>query len=799
MGIIASHGFEGPDHASGDVFSLSDIGGYLSEFDVGSGTINYTSVQAHGGSLSLMISGATNTSLSGGDSYVGWNSSDTIVPQLTSGNTEYGRFYMRLPTVPSTQWNAVEFASGTVFAGAINVSAAGKLRVQNKDRTNLASGVNSLPSNQWIRVEWKLSVSGATAGAMEVKYWSSADSTGLPTEAISGVNSDFLTTVTDRRIGTLQTNATAPRMFLDDVALGTQSYIGPAKVLTKTNDILADSYVRRRNVPWIGGLPGAQWVPSTDDVFGVNGDKHEVSSSGTTTFIYAKPGVLLWNTASGINNFVSGTVNTPTAYTMSGVGGAAAYVGFRGISFELYGSVYFMSSGTSDLSPPGTGLVQIITSGGANGPFFGFIASGTRIWPAIYDSTNIVKAIGPIAWDAHNQWNRVDWHWKSDGTMNAKFYKNPDFGVTEFTSVSATNINAGIGPAGSVIFGVTRGAITNPYRFYLGPSTVDSRAQPGPGLTLHAVTANVIFRGNPSNFVDARLQEISSLSNFITASLKKTTTISHLVDARIRQTFSVSHSVDAMILVQTPVTHIVDAQIKQTRSTSNSVDAILIPTGRGIKLYTVDAQITQIGATKNHSVDAVVFKTQTVGNSVDAILYFSGVPLSHQIDAFLTVTKNVHNSVTATTIYSYVISAGVDAQLTAPPVTILKGFLTLDGLFLTNQGRTATINRVKITKDLSLASGGTRRYVKSIKKEFHIEWQWLPNVDSATIDNLAARDIIHDLVYDQSRWEYPLEVYDIVTQTTSNYRVQVVDYSEELIRREGGLHFYNASLTLREK
>lgn len=71
----------------------------------------------------------------------------------------------------------------------VTVESDGKLRLRDSANNQLAVSTNNVTTGQFVRVEAK-AVAGASA-AWTLKYWTSADSSGTPTESFSGSTGNF--------------------------------------------------------------------------------------------------------------------------------------------------------------------------------------------------------------------------------------------------------------------------------------------------------------------------------------------------------------------------------------------------------------------------------------------------------------------------------------------------------------------------------------------------------------------------------------------------------------------------------
>jgi hypothetical protein len=124
----------------------------------------------------------------------------------------------------------------------------------------------------------------------------------------------------------------------------------------------------------------------------------------------------------------------------------------------------------------------------------------------------------------------------------------------------------------------------------------------------------------------------------------------------------------------------------------------------------------------------------------------------------------------------------------------------LDNYPLTDQGRAP----LQITRDErsvvnELATGLRKKYFKAVKHTFSMNWMWLPDSESDTIDGGLGRLRLKELVRDGESTRV-LTVYDRDGGVDS-YTVWTNSYEETLIRRDpsSGRHFWSVSVEFEEQ
>jgi hypothetical protein len=185
----------------------------------------FSNVQAAHGSLSGRI-----FTTSAGTKYLAWAGS------LSVGADWYGRMYWHLNALTSASWSSaryLEIRSSAGLACFIRPATTGNahyLELANAAGSIAATGTVGIPGNQWIRLEWHL-VHSATVGSLEVRMWTTMDSTGSPTDTVSFTNNDTSTDLANIRVGATTSQANFPisggYLYIDDPLVGAATWPGP--------------------------------------------------------------------------------------------------------------------------------------------------------------------------------------------------------------------------------------------------------------------------------------------------------------------------------------------------------------------------------------------------------------------------------------------------------------------------------------------------------------------------------------------------------------------------------------------
>lgn len=136
-------------------------------------------------------------------------------------------------------------------------------------------------------------------------------------------------------------------------------------------------------------------------------------------------------------------------------------------------------------------------------------------------------------------------------------------------------------------------------------------------------------------------------------------------------------------------------------------------------------------------------------------------------------------------------------------MTILS-FLSLDGQQITEQGRSFTISTSVASNGVELDSGTNKRYIKTNKRTFTFKWEWMPSLQSKTVDNRKSRDYLKNLAITTTN-KVLMSIKLDHNESAENFYVYINEYSEDLLRRsvrDGNAavscDYYSVTLTVEE-
>ena len=111
----------------------------------------------------------------------------------------------------------------------------------------------------------------------------------------------------------------------------------------------------------------------------------------------------------------------------------------------------------------------------------------------------------------------------------------------------------------------------------------------------------------------------------------------------------------------------------------------------------------------------------------------------------------------------------------------LYKLLTIDGVEITEHGRTLKVDEEIAANDIDLASGHRRRYYSKNKQKFSINWKYLPSVQSVTVDGRVGQSYLSNLVNTRASVTVGIELAP--GEGYTEYECFIDSYSEKLIRR----------------
>lgn len=193
------------------------------QFDAISGTApTFDSSAAAHGSTCLSFTGAST-------GWAVWLASLSGI----AGTALYNRIYLRLPALPTVTARVVAIlTSANVVCGSIQViTGTGGWRLVNNAGSVVATGTATIPTSQWVRIEWSVTNISGTTGDLNAALYLTKDST-TPDDTLSATGTAVGGAAGQVRLGPSSV-AAGNIIQVDDVGVSDTAALGP--VVTGTD------------------------------------------------------------------------------------------------------------------------------------------------------------------------------------------------------------------------------------------------------------------------------------------------------------------------------------------------------------------------------------------------------------------------------------------------------------------------------------------------------------------------------------------------------------------------------------
>lgn len=131
--------------------------------------------------------------------------------------------------------------------------------------------------------------------------------------------------------------------------------------------------------------------------------------------------------------------------------------------------------------------------------------------------------------------------------------------------------------------------------------------------------------------------------------------------------------------------------------------------------------------------------------------------------------------------------------------TALEVFISINGVEITNHGRSHTLNEIQNISDIESAGGRLRRFYRANKKSLIAEFLYLPGPATKTVDGRVGRDYIKNLA-ETSPFVF-IEYKDSPIQEPIAFNGFIQNYAETLVRRDlpTQCSYYNLQFEIQEQ
>jgi hypothetical protein len=184
---------------------------------IGSGTgtsIAFDNSTSAHGSLSAKVSTGSSVQAS----YAAWN---------LSGSQLWFRGYFYFTAFPASSFRLVEWVATSTYCGSVNVNSSGVIALDGSAGTDVLTTTNTIPLNQWFRLEGFLTGS-ATVGQLSVSLYEQVDgTTATETQTTAASVNTASASITSVRFGINPGVASIGPFWMDDLALSSTGAAGP--------------------------------------------------------------------------------------------------------------------------------------------------------------------------------------------------------------------------------------------------------------------------------------------------------------------------------------------------------------------------------------------------------------------------------------------------------------------------------------------------------------------------------------------------------------------------------------------
>jgi hypothetical protein len=128
----------------------------------------------------------------------------------------------------------------------------------------------------------------------------------------------------------------------------------------------------------------------------------------------------------------------------------------------------------------------------------------------------------------------------------------------------------------------------------------------------------------------------------------------------------------------------------------------------------------------------------------------------------------------------------------------INGLIKINGTEITEHNRKISINFDYLNNDLELASGSIKRFYKMPSKTINLNWSYLPDKPTKTVDLRVGRDFLHSLVTAGST--VTLLIQEDEQDEWQSYTCLIATYSETLLKNviDSQCKYYDVSMALED-
>jgi len=181
-------------------------------------TITYDNTHIQNGTVSIKtLVGATS-----GTAYIIWKASISNTPYLTM----YSRMYLWIDALPTSNTRLIAFlGSSSTLRGSVQLLTTGQIRTINAAGSTVATTTATVPTGQWVRVEFDCT-GDVAVGVLTARLYNTATS-NTPTETLNSTAQNTGGTIDEIRMG--QSSAvTSNTYWMSSLGVSNVGPMGPS-------------------------------------------------------------------------------------------------------------------------------------------------------------------------------------------------------------------------------------------------------------------------------------------------------------------------------------------------------------------------------------------------------------------------------------------------------------------------------------------------------------------------------------------------------------------------------------------
>lgn len=233
------------------------------------------------------------------------------------------------------------------------------------------------------------------------------------------------------------------------------------------------------------------------------------------------------------------------------------------------------------------------------------------------------------------------------------------------------------------------------------------------------------------------------------------------------------------------------------------------------KIAISEATLSADASMANTVIQKTALASSQISSSVDAITVIQKIMFAES-SMSSSVILSVFGKIFLTTIRINILNnTNINSQIIkfSPNIisddTLIRGLLLLDNKTLTNQTRNLSITATPKFIENTNWQGDTSRYYKNSanskgsKRTFSIDWSFIPNKSSFTVDFQESRDFLKKISEDSDVHSLTIinqDVNGLTPYTEEDVDVFITNYSETLIRRDlvSESYYFSCNMVLEE-